>query len=244
MSDILLTNDYDEIITKNRHTILDGIFGAQTPQQVESSIGFSNYLSHVGITSSNYYLFLKLIETNNRWVVDMLIKDRDPRLLFSVIKPNNYLLRRAFELLSFWHPGQIYRKVLLSVLGIIEYCFYKPDEGYSIYPLDIVDLNNLGKFLDIDKDQFDYINESILEILNRITQLGEHSSELRKSVLSKHAFNIRIAYFDNTKSLTDIIPQVLLVRLKPEEREVKPSREFIAYMKKIVDTDTSKGKRR
>ncbi len=240
MSDTLMTSDYNEIITKNRHTILDGIFGAQTSPQVESSIGFSNYLSHVGITSSNYYLFLKLIETNNRWVVDMLLKERDPRLLFSVIKPNNFMLNRAFELLSFWHPGQIYSKVLLSILGIIEYCFYKPDEGYSIYPLDIVDINNLGKFLDEEKDQFEFINASILEILNRITQLGEHSSELRKSVLSKHAFNIRIAYFDNTKSLMDIIPRVLLVRLDPEEREVKPSKEFIAYMKKIADTGTGR----
>ncbi len=238
MSDVLMTNDYNEIITKNRHIILDGIFGAQTSPQVESSIGFSNYLSHVGITSNNYYLFLKLIETNNRWVVDMLLKERDPRLLFSVIKPNNFMLNRAFELISFWHPGQIYNKVLLSILGIIEYCFYKPDEGYSIYPLDIVDINNLGKFLDEEKDQFEFINASILEILNRITQLGEHSSELRKSVLSKHAFNIRIAYFDNTKSLMDIIPRVLLVRLDPEEREVKPSKEFIAYMKKIADTGT------
>lgn len=237
MSDILMSSDYNEIITKNRHTILDGIFGAGTPPQVESSIGFSNYLSHVGITNHNYYLFLKLIETNNRWVVDMLLKEKDPRLLFSVIKPNSFLLNRAFELLSFWHPGQIYDKVLLSVLGIIEYCFYKPDEGYSIYPLDIVDLNNLGKFLDEEKDQFDFINSSILEILNRITQLGEHGSEHRKSVISKHAFNIRIAYFDNTKALLDIIPRVLLVRLTPEEREIKPSKEFIAYMEKITDND-------
>lgn len=220
------------VLDQNRQTIINGIFGTQTPIQVESSAAFAEYLSFVGINRSNYLLFLRILETNNKWVVDAVIEKRDPRLLFTVIKPTNYLISRAFKLLAFWHPGQIYSKVLLAVLGIVEYSFHKPDDGYRIYKLEISDLSNLGKYLDESKDQMDPVNETILEILDRITKLGEYRPTIQKSALVKHAFNIRIAYFDNTKSLMDNIPKILLVRLKREDREVKPSKHFLDYSRK------------
>ena len=234
MIDAFPDANIDDIIRRNRHTILEGIFGTQTSIQVESSISFARYLSHVGINQTNYLLFLRIIETNNKWVIDGLIGKRDPRLLFTVIKPNRYLAARTFNLLSLWHPGQIYSKVLLAVLGIVEYCYYKPDEGYRIYNIDISDMNNLAKFLDEDKDQFDLINSAILDILDKLTKLGEFRIDSDKSMLSKHAFNIRIAYFDNSKSLTDVIPTVLLVRLKREDREVNPTHDYMEYLKKTI----------
>ena len=129
------------MVQQNRHIILDGVFGTATPIQVGSSMAFAKYLSHVGITAKNYPLFLKIVETNNRWVVDELVGDRDPRLFFTVVRPNTGFIRRAFELLSAWHPGQIYSKVLLTVLGAIEYSFHKPDDGFNIYRLSITDLH-------------------------------------------------------------------------------------------------------
>ncbi len=224
--------EFDRVFDQNRQTILNGIFGTQTPIQVESSAAFAGYLSYVGIDRTNHLLFLRILETNNKWVVDALMGNRNPRLLFTVLKPNNYLVACAFKLLAFWHPGQIYSEVLLAVLGIVEYNFCKADDGYRIYKLEISDLSNLGKYLDESKDQLEPINETILEILDNITALGEYRSSMQKSALVKHAFNIRIAYFDNTKSLMDNIPKVLLVRLKREEREVKPSKQFLEYFRK------------
>jgi hypothetical protein len=232
MEDQFQIPELDNVLNQNRETIINGIFGTQTSIQVESSTTFAEYLSHVGINRSNYLLFLRILETNNKWVVDAVIEKRDPRLLFTVIKPNSYLISRAFKLLAFWHPGQIFSKVLLAVLGIVEYSFHKPDDGYRIYKLEISDLSNLGKYLDESKDQMDPINETILEILDRITNLGEYRPTIQKSALVKHAFNIRIAYFDNTKSLMDNIPKILLVRLKREDREVKPSKHFLDYSRK------------
>jgi len=229
MEDSFQAPYFNNILEQNRQTIINGIFGAQTQIQVESSAAFARYLSHVGISRSNYLLFMKILETNNKWIVDALVGNRDPRLLFTGIKPDKYLLTRVFQLLAFWHPGQIYTKVLLAVLGIVEYGFYKPDDGYRIYKLEIMDLSNLGKYLDEDKEQQDPINETILEILDRITGLGTYYPHIRKSVLAKQAFNIRIAYFDHTKSLMDIIPKVLLVRLNREDQEVKPSKNFLEY---------------
>jgi hypothetical protein len=233
MTNVNLDADYDEITQQNRQIILDGIFGTATPIQVGSSMAFAKYLSHVGITSRNYLLFLKIVETNNKWVVDELIADRDPRLLFSVIRPNTNLTRRAFELLSAWHPGQIYSKVLLTVLGIIEYTFHKPDDGFEIYRLELTDLQNLGKFLDEAEDQTNLINASVLEILDRITRLGEYEGSVPKNTIARHAFNIRDSFFDHTKSLLDTIPEVLLVHLKREDQEVPPSREYIDFAQKI-----------
>lgn len=222
----------NEILEINRQIILQGITGIVTTEQVESSTMFAVYLSHVGITNKNYSLFLKLLETNNQWIVDGLIGGRKPDLLFSSLKPNTYLITKAFQLLTSWHPGQIYEKVLLSVLGIIQYGYYKPDDGFRIYQLEIADLNNLGKFLNEEYDQFQEVNETILEILDRLTGMGEYSNNRDKSILSKHAYNIRISYFDNTKSLLDVIPKVLLVKLKREDREIKPTKEFISFFSK------------
>ncbi len=225
--------DINRLISNNRKVIMDGIFGIQTPVQVELSISFARYMNHVGINKYNYLFFLHIIETNNKWVIDALFGNMDPRLLFTFIKTNAYLIRRAFQLLSYWHPEQIYPKVLLAVLGIIEYSYHKSDDGYRIYKLEITDLNNLGKFLNEDKDQYDEINAPLLNILDRITGLGEYQNDVRKSIIAKHAFHIRIAFFDHKKSLLDTIPQVLLVKIPREEREVKPSKLYMSYLNKM-----------
>ena len=147
MNEATFDGGIDDILHRNRHIILEGIFGTRTPIQVESSMAFAKYLRHVGMNLDNFFLFLKIMETNNRWIVDELVGQKDPRLFFSAIKPNRHLAARAFELLSLWHPGQIYSKVLLAVLGVIEYCYHGPDEGYNIYKVDMMDLDSLGKFL-------------------------------------------------------------------------------------------------
>lgn len=233
MQDGFPFEEMDSIIHQNRDIILNGIFGTSTTMEVGASMGFAKYLRYVGITSRNYLLFLKIIETNNKWVVDELIGDRDPRLLFSVIKPNRFLIERAFDLLSAWHPGQIYAKVLLAVLGIVEYSYHRSDDGYNIYPLNITDLQNLGKFLNEDNDQLENTNASLLEILDRLSQLGEYEHSGAKLNISKQAFNIRDGFFDNTKNLTNIIPEVLLIRLKREDVEISPTKDFFSFTSKL-----------
>ncbi|MCG8478046.1 MAG: hypothetical protein MI724_03050, partial [Spirochaetales bacterium] len=87
---------------------------------------------------------------------------------------------------------------------------------------------------------------AVLEILDRITQLGEYDGGVQKSTISKHAFNIRDSFFDNTKTLVDTIPQVLLVRLDREEHEVAPSREYADIAAKIgaqIEPTSSEGQK-
>ena len=222
-----IEDEIDIIFKANQYIIINGIFNCHTSVQVESCIGFAKYLNYVGITRQNYQIFVKLLETNNKWVVDSLIGIREPKLLFSTIKPNFYLINKAFNMLSFWHPRQIYNKVLKALLGIIEYSYYKSDDGYKIYKLRINDLNNLGKYLDESKPQEEPDNRIILNVLDKMTQLGEYEGDIKKSIIAKHAFNIRIAYFDNRKKLLDVIPQLLLVEMNRALYEVKPPEEYL-----------------
>jgi hypothetical protein len=226
-------NKYEDIFDKNKNIIINGIIGIQTKTQLESVICFARYLNMVGITRVNYRLFLRIIETNNKWVVDAIIGRLQPHLFFSSIKPNSYLIRRAYQLLTSWHPGQIYEKVLLAILGIIEYSYYKADDGFEIYSLEINHINNIGKYLVQEKGQDYQINDIILKILDHISAIGEYRNNIRKSVIAKHAFNIRIAYFDNTKNLLDFIPEILLVRYNREDYNLDPSTEFMEFINKI-----------
>ena len=73
MADVYPGTEFDAIVQQNRHIIFDCVFGTATPIQVGSSMAFAKYLSHVGITAKNYLLFLKIVETNNQWVVDELV---------------------------------------------------------------------------------------------------------------------------------------------------------------------------
>lgn len=226
-------SEMDQVLQNNKQLIADGLFSVSTSLMVNTSTSFAYYLSQVGLTFNNHQLFLELLSTNNKWVVDALIGYRQPELLFSTIQPSRQLISQAFTLISQWHPGQIYSKVLLAILGIVQYAFYKPDDGFSLYPITIQDLHNIGKFLNEDKDQFDSVNDLILDILDRIAKVGEYSGSLLKSTLSKHSYDIRDSFFDNTKALIDVIPSVLVVRLKREETEVKPTAEFLQFVESV-----------
>lgn len=218
----------ENLLITNKEIFLSLFTPPQSIKQLEASICFARYLNSIGLNRRNYKIFLKMMETNNRWVIDSLIGERDPILLFSTIKPNKFLIKEAFRILTFFHPKEVNKKLLLAILGILQAVYYSADDGYKIYMLTIADLDNLGKFLDSEKDQFDEINKMVLEVLDRISRLGFYNWTHQKSILSKHAFDIRFGYFDNRKKLKDIIPEVLLIKI--ERREVSPSQKFIEFL--------------
>ena len=175
-----------------------------------------------GLTSENYPLFLKMLEIENHWVLDALIGNRDPFLLLSTIPPNNYLVSKAFRLLTRWRPGGIYPKTLAIVLGVLQNSYSSPRDGYKIYPLTISDVDNLGKHLEQEKGQENPSNRCILDILEKLGNLEGLRMDDNMEQVSRQALKIRTAFFDNTKMLEDIIPQVLIVRGDYREDEVSP----------------------
>jgi len=203
--------------------IFQQLMAARTPESVEASISYARFLKLSGLTSGNYPLFLKMLEIENHWVLDELIGDTDPFLLLSTIPPNNYLVSKCFKLLTRWRPGGIYPKTLAIVLGVLQNAYSSPRDGYKIYPLSISDIDNLGKHLEQESGQEEPRNRCILDILERIGSIEGLRLDDNMERVARQAIKIRNSFFDNTKMLEDVIPQVLIVRGNYLEEEVPPN---------------------
>jgi hypothetical protein len=219
------------LIKESALDIREALFACVTDTQVECAVGFARYLSRAGLNAGNYWLFLRLVFTNNPWVIDELLHEREPRLLFSTIQPSAELVEAAFLALFSRHPEEIYPKALEALLGVVENAYFDPDDGFRLRRISIMDINTLGKFLLKDEPQEQAQNRLVLEILDRLTHLGEYYGEPDKNVLAKHAFNVRFAYFDRTRDLVDAIPHPLLVRM-PDRNAAEPEEDFAELVAK------------
>lgn len=211
-----------EYISETETRVLHQLMSARTVESVQACISYARFLRMSGLTSENYPLFLKMLEIENHWVLDALIGNRDPFLLLSTIPPNNYLVSKAFRLLTRWRPGGIYPKTLAIVLGVLQNSYSSPRDGYKIYPLTISDVDNLGKHLEQEKGQENPSNRVLLDILEKVGNLEGLRADDNMEQVARQALKIRTAFFDNTKMLEDIIPQVLIVRGDYREDEVPP----------------------
>lgn len=219
----------NEDITFVENKLLGDILAVRTPEGVESSITYARFLSKTGLTNENYPLFIKVLEIGNHYVVDALVGDRDPFLFLSSIQPNRMIAQAMFALLAERHPGGMYPKTLSVILGVIQALYNNPMDGYEIYSLSVSDLNSLGKHLDEEKGQEDSLNRVILDILDKVAQLNGLDAENEKvEEIAIHAARIRNNFFDANKVLKDVIPEVLLVRMRYQDFEEAP-REEVAY---------------
>ena len=220
------------------NSMLSGILHCRTQEAVEASITYARFLSKTGLTYENYPLFVKILEIGNHWVIDALIGDRDPFLFFSSIQPNDKILRACFRLLAERHPGGLYAKSLSVILGVLQATYNNPEDGFKIYPLTVSDVNALGKHLDEEIGQEDSLNRCILDILDKVALLEgleDHTREMEE--LAIHANEIRNHFYDDTKSLSEVIPPVLMVRMDCKDFEVAPRKEVEFEKSKIYDKE-------
>jgi len=215
-----------ESIIDVENQLLQQMLASRTVESAEGAISYARFLRMSGLDTENYPVFLKMLEIENHWVLDELIGDSDPFLLLSTIPPNRYLVAKAFDLLTRWRPGGIYPKTLAIVIGILQNAFSSPKDGYKIYELSIADIDNLGKHLERDKGPADPQNRCILDILEKISQLMGLKWNDTMEAVARQAMKIRNAFFDNTKMLEDVIPQVLIVRGDYRAEEVSPKMMF------------------
>ncbi len=201
------------------YSLLQGLMGVRTQEAVESAMTYANYLNSIGITSSNYPIFLKVLGVRNHHVIDSLLGTRDPFLFMSSIQPNYFIVATCFSFLAKYHPAEIYSKTLGIILGVFQATYNNPLDGYNIYAPTIADINSLGKHLIEEKGQDDLLNRSILDVLDKISELEGQNRDEEMEDLAVHAHNIRNNFFDSTKKLVQVIPNVLLrteAKLDPE----------------------------
>ena len=199
-----------EEIAAIEYALLKGLMGCRTPEAVESAMTYAAYLNSIGITNSNYPIFLKILGVRNRHVIDSLLGTRDPFLFMSSIQPNYFIVASCFSFLGKYHPAEIYSKTLGIILGVFQATYNSPLDGYNLYPPTISDINSLGKHLIEEKGQDDLLNRSILDALDKISELEGTGTDEEMEDLAIHAHNIRNNFFDSTKRLVDVIPNVLL----------------------------------
>jgi hypothetical protein len=195
-----------------------------TPEHVDAAAALAQVISSSGMNNENYLLFLEFLETNNPAVIDILVGERNPFVLFSPIKPNWYLLRETFRVLARYKGNELNVKALLALLGVIQNAYKTSKDGYRIYPLRMSDVYSVGKHLDKSVDQLDARNRLLLDILYDIYYVGIDSEKRSTKRIGIKANDIRMAFFDNTKRLLDAIPDVLLV--KDTVRPSVPPRRF------------------
>lgn len=215
-----------EQIAEIENRLLQGIFGCRSYEAVEAAMTYAAFLNTVGLTPENYPVFLRMLEIENHWVIDALIGDKDPFLLLSPVQPNRYIVGKIFGMMTKWHKGGIYPKNLSVILGVLQSNYSSPRDGYRIYPLSISDINALGKHLDKEKGQDDALNRTILDILDKISQLEGVGTDPEMEEVAIHASAIRNAFFDDRKRMEDVIPPVLLVKASYHEKEVAPRKRI------------------
>ena len=215
----------NEDVAVIEYNLLKGIMLTRTQEAVEASLTYANYLNSIGITSSNYPIFLKVLGVRNHYVIDSLLGTRDPFLFMSSIQPNYFIVATCFSYLAKYHPAEIYSKTLGIILGVFQATYNNPLDGYKLYPPTIADINSLGKHLIEEKGQDDLLNRSILDILDKISELEGQNINEDMEDLAVHAHNIRNNFFDSTKRLVDIIPNVLLKTEPNLDPELDPRKQ-------------------
>jgi hypothetical protein len=183
-----------------------------TPEHVDAAAALAQMVSGEGMNNRNYLLFLLILETNNPFVIDILVGQRNPFLLFSPIKPNWFLVKETFRILAKYKGNELSVKSLLALLGVIQNAYKTSKDGYKIYPLRMSDIYNIGKHLDKERDQLDPRNRLLLEILYDIYFVGIDSDDRAMKQIGIKANDIRMAFFDHTKTMVNAIPDVLLVK--------------------------------
>jgi hypothetical protein len=213
-------------IAQIEYNLLRGLMGVRTTEAVEAAITYARFIHSVGITNMNYPVFLKILGVNNHYVIDALLGDRDPFLFMSSIQPNYFIVASCFSFLAKYRTGEIYSKTLGIILGVFQATYSNPLDGYKIYPPSIADVNSLGKHLIEEKGQDDLLNRSILDLLDKLSELeGQGKDEYMEDV-SVHAHNIRNNFFDSTKRLVDTIPDVLLKKEANLDHEIGPRKSL------------------
>jgi hypothetical protein len=235
-----------EDIAAIEYSLLKGFMGARTTEAVEAAMTYATYLNSIGITGSNYPIFLKVLGVRNHYVIDSLLGTRDPFLFMSSIQPNYFIVATCFSFLAKNHPAEIYSKTLGIILGVFQATYSNPFDGYKIYPPTIADVNSLGKHLIEEKGQDDLLNRSILDILDKISGLEGQNIDEEMEDLAVHAHNIRNNFFDSTKRLVDVIPEVLLKSETNLDPEIDPRKrvELAASEKKPAPAKETEGKKK
>ena len=174
-------------------------------------------------------LYLKVFQTNNRFAIDALLKDKDPWEFFDFIRIiNPYVISEIFETLDTFMRNTLYYKTLRAFCRLLKRLYSIGKAGYDVYPLSITDLNSMSKYLDESKDQSDELNREILDILICLVDLDNPTElDVAKNYIGKQAGRIRSDFLDDKRTLNSSFPDLLLEHESSVDLGIQPD-TFVA----------------
>ena len=190
--------------------INDDVFECKTRAETNLLVALAEYLREIDANSENIGLYMRLLQTNREEVVNALVKSKNESSIFSKVELNSEHTRIALRILASIFPEEIYEPVLNSLLSIFETLYYSPVYGFNVYPLTIMDINQIAKYLTRDSDQDAPVSRSLLKFLENIHQCVELGSNKEFHAVQVHAGRISLAYLDKSKHIEDIIPHALI----------------------------------
>jgi len=191
--------------------VLSSCFSVRSPGSQEVLRAFAGYVGGFKLNQQTAPLFLKILATNEPEVVNALIGNRHPFVLFRHTKPNREILEWSFHILSEQDPVTIYDPVLFALLGVIDMAYKSFTEGSALREISVYELNHVAKYLDESADQYKDINRIILRILEHFYHHdADPVSEKGARTPSIHSMRIRLAFLDTKYRLSDVIPEQIL----------------------------------
>ena len=209
-------------IDQIKYDLLQNILEIDTQEAIEATIKYAKYLNKIGINNNNYPAFLRIIGLKNKYIIDALLGTQNPFLLMNNLQPDYFITSTCFSYLSKFKPGEIYHKTLKIILGYLQSTYNISASGYKIYPPTKFDINNVCKNFDKEKEKDDPINITILNFLEKISNLENESSDENMEDLAIHTHNIRNNLLDITKKIDEILPSVLLKNDKKNKQDIQP----------------------
>jgi hypothetical protein len=174
-------------------------------------VTYASFLNTEGINSDNYPLYIRVLLTNNKYAVDALVAGYDHETYLDCVQANKFIINNFIEILRKHKKNEVYQSILEVIFGFLMHVYNDQEAGYALYPVNISDVNAIGKFLDEKKDQDDVLNRSILDVLLYISKLDPvYETEVDKRNVARHAATIRSDFFDSTRSLINSMTAVIL----------------------------------
>ena len=203
---------------------LERALRVDSPQAVQAALTYASYLNEIGINAENYPLFLEVMHTNNKWVIDALTEGADLDTFLDPVIPTYHIVGQIFRLFTGLKRGQLNRKVIQIFLGYLKKVYREPHSGYEVYTLSIPDLNNMSKNLNEDQSDEDPVNSLILDILRNINEMNELSAYKNlgeRAEIASQAGKIRSNFFDTKRQLKYALSAVLLEQGKEETESAR-----------------------
>jgi hypothetical protein len=215
-----VTGEYVDFL---KHRFITEVLDSATAKAANALWAYASFLNHLGIDPDNYPLYINLLASNNRFAIDVLLKDHEPEHYLDCVAPNPYIVKATFETFAQFKSNEIYEKSLRVFLGFLFKVYTSAQEGYQLFPVTVAHVNSLGKFLDESQDQDWPLNRGILDVLGCIADLDmPHEPDMDKRNVAAQAGRIRSDFFDHKRRLTQSITEVILEKAKDPKFGIPP----------------------